>query len=64
MIGPGIQDLRRSAAPDGTGRAARLEPGVIGDFDHCEGDWCRIEVADELRLAAALGDLGRGLPNE
>jgi SH3-like domain-containing protein len=47
VIGPGIQDLRRSAAPDGR-VVARLEPGVIGEFDHCEGDWCRIEVADEL----------------
>ncbi len=45
--GPGIQELRRSAAADGR-VVARLEPGVIGLYDRCEGDWCRIEVADEL----------------
>jgi SH3-like domain-containing protein len=47
VIGPGIQELRRSAAPDGR-VVARLEPGVIGEYDRCDGDWCRIEVADEL----------------
>jgi SH3-like domain-containing protein len=46
VIGSGIQDLRRSAAPDGR-VVARLEPGVIAKFDECEGDWCRVEVADE-----------------
>ena len=47
VMGPGIQELRRSAAADGR-VVARLEPGVIGLYDRCEGDWCRIEVADEL----------------
>ncbi len=47
VLGPGIQELRRAAAEDGR-IVARLEPGVLGEYDRCEGDWCRIEVADEL----------------
>ena len=46
VVGAGIQELRRSAAPDAR-VVARLEPGVIGEFDGCEGDWCRIEIAGE-----------------
>jgi SH3-like domain-containing protein len=26
---------------------ARLEPGVLGELDDCEGAWCRIEVSEE-----------------
>jgi SH3-like domain-containing protein len=46
VLGPGIQVLRRSAAADGR-VVARLEPGVVGEFDDCEGAWCRIEVSGE-----------------
>jgi SH3-like domain-containing protein len=46
VIGPGIQELRRSAAPDGR-VVARLEPGVVGEFGGCEDGWCRVEVAGE-----------------
>ena len=46
VTGSGIQELRRSAAADGR-IVARLEPGVIAAFDHCENNWCRVEVADE-----------------
>lgn len=44
--GPGIQEMRRSAAVDGR-VVARVEPGVIGELVDCDADWCRIEVADE-----------------
>ena len=44
VLGPGVRELRRSAARDGR-VVALLEPGVIGEFDRCDGDWCRIEVA-------------------
>jgi SH3-like domain-containing protein len=47
VVGPGTQELRRSADPDGR-VVALLEPGVIGTYDRCEGEWCRIEVEDEL----------------
>jgi SH3-like domain-containing protein len=46
VLGPQIQDLRRSAATDGR-VVARLEPGVIAEFDHCEDGWCRVEVDDQ-----------------
>lgn len=46
VTGSGIRDLRRSAAADGR-VVARLEPGVVASFDECDGDWCRVEVADE-----------------
>lgn len=44
--GKAIQELRRSAAADAR-IVARLEPGVIGELVNCEGDWCRIDVADQ-----------------
>ena len=46
VVGPGIQELRRSAAADGR-VVARLEPGVVGEFGGCENGWCRVEVAGE-----------------
>lgn len=47
VLGPEIRALRRS--PGLGGRViARMEPGVIGEFDRCDDDWCRIEVANEV----------------
>lgn len=46
VTGSGVQELRRSAAPDGR-VVARLEPGVIAKLDECDGGWCRVEVQDE-----------------
>ena len=46
VAGQAIQELRRSAATDAR-VVARLEPGVIGELVGCEGDWCRIDVADQ-----------------
>lgn len=44
--GDGLQSLRRSA--DAEARVvAEVEPGVIGSFQGCEGQWCRIEVDGE-----------------
>jgi SH3-like domain-containing protein len=44
--GEGIQELRRSADPQAR-VVARAEPGVIGEFQGCENEWCRIEVEGE-----------------
>jgi SH3-like domain-containing protein len=44
--GDGIVDLRRSVGKDAR-VVARLEPGVMGEFEGCEGDWCRIDVEGE-----------------
>lgn len=44
--GPGVQELRRTAATDGR-VVARLEPGVIATLGGCDPDWCRIEVGGE-----------------
>nr|WP_110749804.1 SH3 domain-containing protein [Phyllobacterium leguminum] len=33
------------AGPDETtGLVARVEPGVIGTLDECDGDWCRFKI--------------------
>lgn len=37
------QVLRRAPEPGAPG-VARLEPGVIGRLEGCEGSWCRLEV--------------------
>jgi SH3-like domain-containing protein len=47
VLGPDIRELRRTAGLEGR-VVARLEPGVIGAFDRCDGDWCRIEVDNEV----------------
>jgi SH3-like domain-containing protein len=47
VLGPDIRDLRRTAGLEGR-VVARLEPGVIAEFDRCDGEWCRIEVAGEV----------------
>jgi SH3-like domain-containing protein len=44
--GDGIVDLHRSAGPEAR-VVARVEPGVMGEFQGCEGDWCRIDVEGE-----------------
>lgn len=44
--GEGIQELRRSADPQAR-VVARAEPGVIGEFQGCENEWCRIQVEGE-----------------
>lgn len=61
VVGPVVQELRRSPSYDGR-VVARLEPGVIGEYDRCEGDWCRIEVAQELGWLPrdAIWGVGRG----
>ena len=46
ILGPGVQELRRSTAEDGR-IVARLEPGVVAEFERCQGEWCRIEVAEQ-----------------
>jgi SH3-like domain-containing protein len=47
VLGPDNRELRRTMGLEGR-VVARLEPGVIAAFDHCDGDWCRIEVASEV----------------
>ncbi len=47
VLGPDVHELRRTAGPEGR-VVARLEPGVIGGLDRCDGGWCRIEVANEV----------------
>lgn len=57
--GADIQELRRSPEPDAR-VVLRAEPGVIGGFDHCERDWCRIEIQGQrgwLPRAALWGVL-------
>ena len=62
VTGPGVQEMRRTAAADGR-VVARVEPGVIGELVGCEAGWCRIEVADERGWLprAALWGVGGGL---
>lgn len=45
--GDGLVDLRRSAGSEAR-VVARVEAGVVGDFQGCDrGGWCRIEVEGE-----------------
>ena len=47
VVGPDIRELRRTAGLEGR-VVARLEPGVLAAFDRCDGDWCRVEIANEV----------------
>lgn len=45
VIGSDARLLR--AGPDGgSDGVALVQPGVIGELDRCEGEWCRLAVAD------------------
>lgn len=44
--GKGPQELRRSGDA-GARVVARVEPGAIGEFQGCEGGWCRLEVSGQ-----------------
>jgi SH3-like domain-containing protein len=38
-----VRTLRRSDSAEAPA-VARLEPGVIGQFQQCRDDWCRLEA--------------------
>lgn len=46
VTGDGPQEMRRSADPEAR-VVARVQPGVIGELQGCDGDWCRLEVNGE-----------------
>lgn len=41
-----VHTMRRRPAPDAAA-LLRVEPGVVAAFLECEGDWCRVSLADE-----------------
>lgn len=47
VLGPDVRELRRTAGLEGR-VVARLEPGVVAEFDRCDRDWCRVEIANEV----------------
>ena len=42
----GLRTLRRRPGPDAAA-LLRVEPGVVAALRECEGDWCRVSLADE-----------------
>lgn len=42
----GRHTMRRRPAPDETA-LLRVDPGVVAALRECEGDWCRVSLADE-----------------
>jgi SH3-like domain-containing protein len=45
LVRGGTQDLRRRAGP-ASRVLLRAEAGVVGNLVDCEGDWCRVDIAD------------------
>ncbi|WP_055681020.1 SH3 domain-containing protein [Jannaschia rubra] len=65
IVEPEQLDLRRRPTPDSP-VSARLETGVVAWLDHCEGDWCEVEVEGTGGWAerAALWGILPGEPSD
>ena len=57
----GTQTMRTSPSGDAPA-ILRAEAGVLADLLDCEGDWCRVSLADETGWAPRDGLWGAGPP--
>lgn len=62
LVRGGTQDLHRTAG-EGSRVVLRAEQGVVGELVECEGDWCRVEIADRRGWLLRAGMWGV-LPGE